>query len=187
MRAARFPVFPGRQHQHAARFRPGACFVTERRDRDTNPPPRGAIIVFRHPLTDADPIFRLTGLPGDEVQMRAGRLWLNGAEVAQRALPDLTNDTSQVPAFPCPSAPPGTETCEIDRALETLPGGASYPVLNLRVGPLDNPDVLTVPEGHVFVLGDNRDNAADSRIPAHRGGPGMIPVENIWGTVSEIP
>ncbi|HEY7960136.1 MAG TPA: signal peptidase I, partial [Sphingomicrobium sp.] len=64
----------------------------------------------------------------------------------------------------------------------TLPGGPSYTVLDqLDHGPADDFSKTTVPSGHIFLLGDNRDDSLDSRFPAYEGGVGMVPVENLIG------
>ena len=77
----------------------------------------------------------------------------------------------------------GSSNGDQARYRETLPGGSSYTVLDTTSkGPLDNTDVYEVPEGHVFAMGDNRDNSLDSRVP----NVGFIPIENLIGRAEII-
>ena len=88
----------------------------------------------------------------------------------------------------CSNAPVGLGgECEKERFTETLPGGVSHSVLNIEDGSFgDNTPVFTVPEGHYFVMGDNRDNSQDSRFPQSIGGVGFVPYENIIGRADRI-
>ncbi|MFL6760877.1 signal peptidase I [Sphingomonas sp.] len=152
-------------------------------------PRRGDVVVFRHPGEDADLIKRVIGLPGDRVAMSGGRLILNGQMVPREPLPP-----AKVPVTansPCKAVPPATpmvvvasETpaCVYHAFLETLPGGPSYTVLDqVDHGPADDFMEMRVPAGHVFLMGDNRDDSLDSRFPADEGGIGMVPAENLIG------
>jgi signal peptidase I len=115
------------------------------------------------------------GLPGDRIQMKQGELFINGAAVKREPLAD---DVAQQDA--CGSEAQG----HVKRWRETLPNGVSYETLDcLDRGPLDNTDVYTVPEGHFFALGDNRDNSTDSRVLS---AVGYIPFDHLIGRVSVI-
>ncbi|MES2327777.1 MAG: signal peptidase I [Pseudomonadota bacterium] len=155
-------------------------------------PSRGDVVVFRHPAENADLIKRVIALPGDTVEVRRGRLVLNGREVPRRPLPPV-----RVPVTansPCRAVPPavptvivtsGTAACIYRAYLETLPGGPSYTVLDqVDGGPADDFGPVRVPSDHVFVMGDNRDDSLDSRFPTIEGGVGMLPVENLIGRAS---
>jgi signal peptidase I len=167
---------------------PGACVIVTTRAAVE----RGDIIVFFHPLQSGTAyVKRLIGLPGDIVELRGGRVILNGAELPQvAALPYLQRLEQEGPerVWPlCPGQATEGSTCEIARWTETLPSGASWDVLDtISGGPGDDFGPVTVPEGMAFVLGDHRDNSADSRFSQEAGGIGFVPANNIIGPVVEI-
>ena len=158
-----------------------------------NLPERGDIVVVKSPRDHDDWIKRVIGLPGDTVQMKGGVLILNGVAVPKVAetpadLVELANtdcNSSADPQFRL-VRPDGVSVCRVPRFRETLPNGRSYDVLDLGDRPQDNTDPVVVPEGHVFLMGDNRDNSEDSRFPATIGGLGILPVENIVGRAEFI-
>ncbi len=154
-------------------------------------PERGDVIVFRHPVTGRDYIKRLIGMPGDRVQVRQGQIILNGTPVPQQ--PDGVFTELAEPQGPqglrprCENGPVGFGgECEKTRLIETLPNGVSYDVLNIGNQGSDNTGIYTVPEGHYFFMGDNRDNSADSRLPQSAGGVGYVPYENLIGRADRI-
>ena len=153
-------------------------------------PERGDVAIFRHPVDDADYIKRVIGLPGDTVAMRGGRLILNGRIVPQTGaaiLPvPLSANTSCHPAARERQTSQGT-VCDYQSAVETLPNGRSYRVIDLGTGPADDFGPVTVPQGRLFVMGDNRDNSQDSRYPAmSHGGVGLVPADLLVGRASMI-
>jgi signal peptidase I len=155
-------------------------------------PKRGDVVVFRHPGEDSDLIKRVIGLPGDTVAVRAGQLFLNGHVVKREKVPAYQMRVSH--NSPCKVVPPATPFvasvagrayCVIPAYRETLPGGPRYTVLDqVDDGFADNFPETRVPEGHVFLLGDNRDDSLDSRFSPAEGGIGMVPVENLIGRAS---
>jgi signal peptidase I len=155
-------------------------------------PERGDVVVFRHPVNGSDFIKRLIGLPGDTVQMKEGVLFLNGAPVPQTEagiFTEVFEPQGPMASLPrCENGPVGEGgDCTASRAIETLPGGRRHAVLNIdRNGAGDNTDVFTVPPGHYFFLGDNRDNSMDSRFSQAGGGVGFVPAENLIGRADRI-
>jgi signal peptidase I len=150
-------------------------------------PARGDVVVFKAPpLNEDDWIKRVIGLPGDSVQMRDGVLWLNGQPVPKQRVADFEvavtpNTHCYSPQFAAKKAD-GSDVCRYPQYRETLPGGKSYEVLDFGPRENDNTPAVIVPEGHVFLMGDNRDNSADSRVDSDRGGlGGPVPQDNLLG------
>ncbi len=150
-------------------------------------PKRGDVVVFRHPTEDLDLIKRVIGLPGDTIEVRGGELVLNGRPLPRQELPPFQMPIS--PNSPCKVAPGATpmiansgghQLCAYPAYLETLPGGPSYTVLDQVDTQADDFPATKVPPGHVFLMGDNRDDSLDSRFATPRG-IGMVPVENLVG------
>jgi signal peptidase I len=148
-------------------------------------PDRGDVVIVSRPERGKsdDLIKRVVGLPGDTVQMVRGRLWLNGKPVPTL---DLGYRRIRAGSLRCPANAPqagagrdrGEPHCGLHALRETLPGGRSYDVLDLYPGSQDDTPPYEVPAEHVFLLGDNRDNSADSRFPLTAGGlGGAVPVE----------
>jgi signal peptidase I len=147
-------------------------------------PERGDVIVFKAPpANDTDLIKRVIGIPGDRVQMRGGQLFLNEQAIPKVRIADfiqtVTPNTHCLTEEAVETAPDGTQRCRYQRFRETLPGGKSYDVLDFGPRIPDNTQVYTIPAGHVFMMGDDRDDSGDSRFEA--GGFGFVPIENIVG------
>ena len=154
-------------------------------------PERGDIVVFRHPVSGADYIKRLIGLPGDRVQMIDGLVHINGEPLPQEpdgVFEELYERQGSVGQFPrCANAPVGEGgTCIKTRYRETMPEGRSYPVLEIGDSFADNTPAYTVPDGHFFFMGDNRDNSQDSRAPQSVGGVGMVPFDHLIGRANRV-
>ncbi|AWI82464.1 signal peptidase I [Alloyangia pacifica] len=154
-------------------------------------PERGDVVVFRHPVNGTDFIKRVIGLPGDQIQVKQGLLHINGTPVEVEANGTFT-ETAE-PQGPqglrprCENGPVGTGgVCEKSRWTETLPNGVKHDILNIAMQGSDNTPIYTVPEGHFFMMGDNRDNSADSRVPNAAGGVGFVPFENIIGKATRV-
>jgi len=142
-----------------------------------SPVKRGDVVVFRLPR---DPsiyyIKRIIGLPGDTIQMKKSRLYLNGKIVPRKRVADfkIINKFGQEEIHP--------------RYRETLPSGKSYTTLDNGWNPFgkaDDTDIYRVPKGNYFAMGDNRDNSLDSRFKKSEG-VGYVPFENIVGKAEVI-
>jgi len=135
-----------------------------------DPPERGDVAVFKLPRDNSsDYIKRVIGLPGDTVQMVDGTLFLNGEPVKRDKVGDFVTEDGFGRKVP------------VERYRETLPGGVSYMTLDINAHSFaDNTQKFTVPEGHFFAMGDNRDNSSDSRFSASSG-VGFVPFENLVG------
>ncbi|MCJ7871215.1 signal peptidase I [Phaeobacter sp. J2-8] len=154
-------------------------------------PERGDVAVFRHPVTGRDFIKRVVGLPGEKIQIKDSVLHINDTPVkveadgifAELACPQGPQGLSPR----CANAPVGNgATCEKEKFIETLPNGVSHSTLNIGPQSSDNTPVFTVPEGHYFMMGDNRDNSTDSRFPQQIGGVGFVPFENFVGRADRV-
>ena len=139
-------------------------------------PQRGDVVVFRWP-GDRSQVWvkRVIGLPGDRIAMRGGHVVVNG-EVARwksDGLGQMENET-------------GSHT-PTQQLIETLPGGRTHAIYKMVARePLDTMPEVTVPPGHLFVMGDNRDNSADSRVPVDAGGVGMLPIDDLVGRLDAV-
>lgn len=135
-------------------------------------PARGDVVVFRPvPEPDRDFIKRVIGLPGDRIQVIDGVLHINGEAVRRESL-GITNFQNERGVIE-----------PIQTYRETLPNGASYITFDKGMTELDNTRVYEVPAGHYFMMGDDRDNSADSRVPSVVG---FVPYDNLVGPAQFI-
>lgn len=153
-------------------------------------PEYGDIVIATPEGASADYIKRVIGRPGDTIEVRSGRVILNGEDIVRAVQPNLLlpvdiNSPCNVSDFPMLKmrSADGKFYCELPIIRETLPNGVSYNTIDLGPDyPLDNYGPYTVPAGHVFLMGDNRDRSADSRASREELGlGGAVPLENIGG------
>ena len=156
-------------------------------------PQYGDIVIPIPPNDNEDYIKRVVALPGDTIAVKNDQIILNGKPVPQQVEPpieipvDLNEpcDEYQYPGMKV-TKPDGTQVCRMPVVRETMPNGASYLVITHSATPLDFPQI-TVPKGSVFVMGDNRDHSADSRVPIEgKGLGGPVPLSNISGRAEFI-
>ena len=139
-------------------------------------PKRGDVVVFRWPGDRSQAwVKRVVGLPGDRIQMRQGQLFIDdhAASLKSDGIGKVEDESgADEPA---------------QRFIETLPNGVTHAIFKMRDnGRLDNTPEVTVPPGRLFVLGDNRDNSADSRVPLREGGVGLLPIDDLIGRADAV-
>ena len=160
-------------------------------------PERGDVVILTPPGQSADYIKRVIAIPGDTIEVIDGVVWLNGRE-----LPRQARERTMIPVdanTPCrpghattqERGPDGRLYCRMPVFRETIPtaaGTRSYDTIDMGSDyPPDDYPRRTIPDGHVFLMGDNRDNSADSRVDAvDQGLGGPVPWENIGGRAEFI-
>jgi signal peptidase I len=160
-------------------------------------PKRGDIVIVTPPGTTSDYIKRVIGLPGDTLSMVDGQLIINGQPVKRQP-----KGATMVPIdvnSPCGSpedpklydyrvrAADGKMYCKVPTVHETLPNGRQYDTVELGPSPEDNFGPVTIPADHVWLMGDNRDDSADSRVSElDQGLGGPVPWENLGGRAEFI-
>lgn len=133
-------------------------------------PQRGDVIVFRPEGDNKNFIKRLVGLPGDQVQMQDGVLYINAQPVKMTPLGNESFISASGRTIPAQSW------------RESFPNKAEHIIYDAQKNnPNDNTSVRTVPAGYYFFMGDNRDYSSDSRVPVRAGGAGFVPAENLMG------
>ncbi len=160
-------------------------------------PEYGDVVIVVPPNRKEDLIKRVIGLPGDRIALVHGQVILNGKPVPRMMEPPLRIPTD--PPLRCENgngpeycytefgtAPvrlaDGSDVIEVPTYRETLPNGATYLTFDTDEKDTDNMAEITVPEGHVFLMGDNRDHSADSRVPTIGNGlGGPVPLSDIGG------
>jgi signal peptidase I len=158
-------------------------------------PARGDIVILKPSNSTSDYIKRVIGLPGDRLEVRNGTLVINNVPVKREFLPPAMFPVDE--NAPCAEdqfpgrrvdGPDGKLYCQLPIVRETLPGGVRFETVDLGYQPaVDDYPPIVVPPNHVFVMGDNRDRSADSRVPeAGMGLGGPVPFENIGGRAEFI-
>ncbi len=161
-------------------------------------PEYGDIVIPVHPKEDEDYIKRVVALPGDTIEVRDGEIILNGDAIKREQVPDIR--IPYEPELLCKGQEclrsfdrfkvreaSGEQFYEVPAFRETMPNGATYLIIDHYDQELDNYGPYSVPEDQVFVMGDNRDESADSRATIGASGlGGAIPLENIGGRAEFI-
>ena len=178
-------------------------------------PKTGDIIVFRKPDANVEYVKRLIGVPGDTIQMKDGRLYINGKMVERKdprpyIIANLPKSMRSVGYYKdtmsikgnkiwidnkpapfnytieyksdrvCQMSPYECGVFNATEYTEVLPNGVEHSIIEMTdTAPLDNTEIFTVPEKHLFFMGDNRDNSADSRTPA----VSYVSRDNVLGNV----
>lgn len=152
-------------------------------------PQRGDVVIFKKPGEEIDWVKRVIGLPGDTVAVDNGRLVINGRPVSRSNAG--TAGVTISPNSPCRVAS-GAEPviareeaetlCLYPLYREQLPNGRNWLVLDQVDHPQgDHFGPVRVPAGHLFLMGDNRDDSLDSRYPPGQGGLGLVPADHLVG------
>lgn len=158
-------------------------------------PKRGDVVVFRVPDSDEDYVKRVVGLPGDTVAVQDGMLIVNGKPIPRKsegsfAMPISDNSPCRVVGGAMAmtgQTSDGQPACLYPVYRESLPDGRSYRVIDQVDYPrADDFPAAKVPEGTLFLMGDNRDDSMDSRFSPADGGIGFVPTENIIGRATMI-
>jgi signal peptidase I len=153
-------------------------------------PERGDVVVFRHPVTGVDFIKRVIGLPGERLQMRDGVLFIDDVPAPQEPAGEFVETFERqgpIGSLPiCANQGVGLGgDCIKDRFTETLPGGTTHSILDVRRPRSTTRRSTRCPDGHYFFMGDNRDNSNDSRVMPPNG-LGFVPYENLIGRADRV-
>ncbi len=158
-------------------------------------PARGDIVVLEHPVTRVDYIKRVIGLPGDTIELKGGALFINGKPVKREVQPmlsilvdaNLPGPDSSLGRFIVKDAA-GKDRLELPIVRETLPGGATFDTIDMGPGyQTDDYGPIKIPSDHLFLMGDNRDGSADSRVSVQQKGlGGPVPFDAIAGRAEII-